>query len=333
MLRMRIRLSILYLLLLQLCVHTLQAQDPVFTHFFANSLHLNPSLAGMEGPARIYTGYRNQWPNSGAAYVTYQASFDKYVEKLGGGLGVKVLNDKQGGGIFNAYNLDVMYAYHIRATRKLSFSGALQAGIGQRSFNPSNLVFGDMIDPVTGGSTGMVSESMEAYSEFYPDFAVGASVFYEQFYGGIAVHHLLQPVVTDANDPTGTVPRKYSVHLGAMFPIIENRRGTELMRLSPNVVYIQQLSVQQLNYGLDVIFRNFLAGIWTRHDPGFNYGNLIFTTGYTTGSLRFRYSYDVKLSSPTVRIPNLGAHEISLLLILEQDRSRFKHRAIKCPKI
>jgi len=311
----------------------LRAQDPVFSHFYANSLHLNPSLAGLEGNGKVYIGYRNQWPNSGSSYITYEASYDRYVEKLGGGIGVKVMNDRQGAGVFNSYTLDVMYAYQFRATRRWSFSGAIQAGMGQRSFDPRDLVFGDMIDPVTGGSTGMQPEYIEAYNELYPDFAVGASAFYEHFYGGVAMHHLLSPVVTDENDPTGRIPRKVTAHLGAMIPIIERGKGVELLKLSPNIVFIQQLSVQQLSYGMDVIYRNFLGGVWTRHDLGFNYGNLIFTTGYSTGNLRFRYSYDVKLSSPTVRIPNMGAHEFSLLLILEQGRSRFKPRAIKCPKI
>ena len=74
-----------------------------------------------------------------------------YVEKLHGGLGVHVLNDKQGEGVFNTYNVNVMYAYHFQATRRLFFSGGIQAGMGQRSFDPLSLVFGDMIDPVSGG--------------------------------------------------------------------------------------------------------------------------------------------------------------------------------------
>jgi type IX secretion system PorP/SprF family membrane protein len=310
----------------------MQGQDPVFTHFHANRLIMNPSLAGIEGPWRLFMGYRNQWPNSGSSYITYQASYDQFVDKLGGGLGVRVLNDRQGGGVFNAYNLDLMYAYHFRATRRLSFSGGIQAGVGQRSFDPSSLVFGDMINPVTGAVTPGL-EAMNRYSEIYPDFAVGISAFSGIFHGGIAVHHLLSPVVTNSNDPTGTVARKYTAHLGALVPVMERRTGKELLQLSPGLFIMRQQNVLQINYGLDLVFRDVIAGIWTRHDLLFNYGNIILSAGYSYGNLRFRYSYDIKLSSPTVRLPNMGAHEFSLVIVNEKTGLRKNRRTIKIPKI
>jgi hypothetical protein len=147
------------------------------------------------------------------------------------------------------------------------------------------------------------------------------------------MHHLLSPGVGDGTDPSEKISRKYTVHIGALIPIIETRRMTELMMLSPNLVFIQQLSIQQINYGLDMIYKDLLLGIWTRHDLLLNYGNLIFTAGYSTNNFRFRYSYDVKLSSPSVRLPNLGAHEFSLVIIYKNLSRRNKHRTIKCPKI
>jgi type IX secretion system PorP/SprF family membrane protein len=310
----------------------LHSQDPVFTHYYANALQLNPSLAGIEGPSRIYIGYRNQWPNSGDAYVTYQASFDQYVEKLNGGIGVKVASDQQGDGVFNAYNLDVMYSYQFRATRRWSLSGGLQAGIGQRSFDPNSLVFSNMISPVTGDPIQpSIPENIVGYNEIYPDFAAGISGFFGNFYGGISLQHLFSPVVTDDSDPTGKISRKYVAHIGAIFPVIDKSNGREILELSPNFVFIQQKNIQQINYGLDVIMQDFLIGVYTRHDYNFNYGNLIFTAGYGSRSLRFRYSYDIKLSSPTIRIPNMGAHEISLLIIYDNRGIRNRAGAIKYP--
>ena len=189
-----------------------------------------------------------------------------------------------------------------------------------------------MINPVTG-EVSSLTENINGYNEFYPDFAAGMAAFYQNYYGGIAIHHLLSPDVTKNDDPTGTISRKYTAHIGAVFPIMEKRLGRELMKLSPNLVFMQQLSVQQINYGLDMIYRDFVLGLYTRHDLLFNYGNLIFTAGYSSKSLRFRYSYDVKLSSPTVRIPNMAAHEFSLLIVYESLNRRKKHSTIKCPKI
>lgn len=325
--------GILFVMVVQFSITELYAQDPVFSHFYASGMQLNPAFSGAEGPGKVYIGYRNQWPNSGAAYITYQASYDQHIEKLHGGLGVRVLNDRQGGGAFSAYNLDVAYAYKFRASRRWSFSGAIQAGVGQRSFDPSTLLFGDMINPVTGGSSGSAPEDIVGYNEIYPDFATGVAAFRGNFYGGAAVHHLLRPVVTDSDDPTGTIYRKYTAHVGWLIPVIDKSRGFEIMKLSPSLVFIQQQNIHQINYGMDLIYRDFLIGVWTRHDIGFNYGNLVFTAGYGAGNLRFRYSYDAKLSSPTIRLPNMGAHEFSLVIMLENHVIRKNSSTINYPKI
>ena len=64
----------------------------------------------------------------------------------------------------------------------------------------------------------------------------------------------------------GTIPRKYTGHIGAMIPIYEKRSGREIMQLSPGLVAISQQIVHQINYGLDLIYKNFFGGVWTRHD-------------------------------------------------------------------
>lgn len=332
------RIKILFFLLAQLFLSSLFSQDPVFSHFYANRMQLNPSLTGIEGSGRYYVGYRNQWPATGAAFVTYNASYDNYVEKLQGGLGIKVMNDRKGDGLFNAYNLDFIYSYQFRASYRLSFSAAMQAGIGQRSFNPGALLFGDMINPVDGSSTGSTGESITqfGYNIVYPDFSTGFSAFYDNLYGGVAVHHLLSPLITDENEKNNLenrLSRRYTAHFGALIPIIENRRGGELMKLSPNLVFIHQQSVHQINYGMDMIYEGFILGLWTRHDVLFNYGNLMFTAGYVSDGFRFRYSYDSKLSNPSSRLRNMGAHEISLIFLYENKNVRNTRRTIKCPKI
>jgi type IX secretion system PorP/SprF family membrane protein len=226
-----------------------------------------------------------------------------------------------------------MYAYHFKATRRWSFAGALQAGMGQRSVNTSGLLFGNMIDPLTGAvDLPNLEPDLDISPHIYPDFAAGGTAFYNNYYGGIAVHHILNPSLNGRNETIEQIPRKYTLHFGAIFPVIEKRLGKEIMKLSPNFVFMQQQNIQQINYGLDVLYKDILAGIWTRHDFRFNYGNIIFTVGYSSSNLRFRYSYEFKLSRPTIALTNLAAHEISLLIITDNRTIRNKHSAIKCPK-
>lgn len=302
------------------------SQDPAFSQFYANPLYLNPSMAGIEGPAKVYLGYRNQWPGATNPYVTYQASYEQYIEALQGGVGVHIINDRQGGGVFNTLSLDAVYAYHLQVSSELMITGGFQASVGQRNMDPSDLVLPS--DLAGGGTTTLLP-----YSKVYPDFAVGFGAFYKNFFGGVAVHHLLQPYTSPSDDPNTRLSRRYTAHFGAMIPIYEKRLGKEVLQLSPNLVFIQQDIYQQLNYGLEVLYHGIIMGVWFRQDLLFSYGTAIFSVGYGTDQFRIRYSYDAKLSPPDLHLPTLGAHELSMVVIFENLNKSTKHRAIKCPKI
>jgi len=301
-------------------------QDPAFSQFYANPLYMNPAMAGIEGPAKVSVGYRNQWPGATNPYVTYHASFEKYIEALQGGVGVHIINDRQGGGVFNTLSLDAIYAYHLRVSNDLMVTGGFQASVGQRNMNPTDLIL--PTDLIGAGTTTLVP-----YSKVYPDFAVGFGGFFKNFFGGVAVHHLIEPYSSTSEDPNTRLSRKYTVHVGALIPIYEKRLGTEVLQLSPNLVFFQQDIYQQLNYGLEVLYRGVIIGAWFRQDLLFSYGTAIFSAGYSNGQFRIRYSYDAKLSPPDLHIPTLGAHELSMVVLFENLNKSTKHRAIKCPKI
>ena len=301
-------------------------QDPAFSQFYANPLYMNPAMAGVEGPAKVSVGYRNQWPGATNPYVTYHASFEEYFEAIQGGVGVHIINDRQGGGVFNTLSLDAIYAYHLRVSNDLMVTGGFQASVGQRNMDPTDLVL--PTDLIGAGTTTLVP-----YSKVYPDFAVGFGGFFKNFFGGVAVHHLLEPYSSTSEDPNTRISRRYTAHVGALIPIYEKRLGREVLQLSPNLVFIQQDIYQQLNYGLEVLYRGVIVGAWFRQDLLFSYGTAIFSAGYSNGQFRIRYSYDAKLSPPDLYIPALGAHELSMVVLFENLKKSKKHRAIKCPKI
>jgi type IX secretion system PorP/SprF family membrane protein len=302
------------------------AQDPAFSQFFANPLYMNPAMAGLEGPTKIYLGYRNQWARAIDPYSTYHASYDQYLDPLHGGIGFHVINDRQGGGIINTISVDAIYAYHLKVSHELTVTGGFQLSVGHRNRKTSDLVLPSDI-------LGTPGNALYDYSVLYPDFAVGFGAFYKNFYGGIAAHHLMEPNPTIQDNPNSRLARKYTAHIGAIIPIYEKRFGTEALQLSPNLVFIQQDIYQQLNYGLEVLFKGFVGGFWFRQDLLFSFGTLIFSAGYGNGQYRVRYSYDVKLSRPDLHIPTLGSHEISVVVLLKNINKSTKHRAIKSPKI
>ena len=303
-----------------------RAQDPAFSQFFANPLYLNPAMAGVEGPTKFYLGYRNQWPGAAQPYTTYHASWDQYFDALQGGIGLHVINDRQGGGVINTISVDAIYAYHLKVSHELSLTGGFQLSVGHR-----NRKTGDLVLP--SDLLGIPGNQLYDYSVLYPDFAVGFGAFYKNFFGGIAAHHLMEPNPTLQDNPNARLARKYTAHIGAIIPIYEKRFGTESLQLSPNLVFFQQGIYQQLNYGMEVLFKGFVGGIWFRQDLKFSYGALIFSAGYGNGQYRLRYSYDRKLSRPDLHIPTLGSHEISVVVLLQNLNKTTKHRAIKSPKI
>jgi len=60
------------------------AQDPIFSQFYANPLYLNPAMAGSSVCPRLIFNYRNQWPAISGTYITYNASYDQYVDNISG---------------------------------------------------------------------------------------------------------------------------------------------------------------------------------------------------------------------------------------------------------
>ena len=99
----------------------IKAQDPAFSQFFANPLYLNPAMAGTNICPRVSLNHRNQWPGIGKTYVTYSASYDQYVDKLGGGLGFSVAKDVAGAGNLNTTHISCLL-YTSPSPRDLSTS-------------------------------------------------------------------------------------------------------------------------------------------------------------------------------------------------------------------
>ena len=90
----------------------LKAQDPAFSQFYANPLYLHPAFAGAapKGAPRTNLNYRDQWPGIGRTFITTSVSYDKHVDKVGGGLGVLILNDRSGDGNIQLNSASLIYS-------------------------------------------------------------------------------------------------------------------------------------------------------------------------------------------------------------------------------
>lgn len=315
----RFFIAIFALLLPLFDVQEAFAQDPQFSQFYANPLYLNPAFAGTNRCPRIALNYRNQWPGIPRNFVTYSASYDQHVEGIVGGVGVLVNTDRAGEGRLTTTNFSGIYSYQLSVNRNLSIRAGIQATYFQKSLDWYQLTFGDQISD-RNGFVYTTQETPIFNRRTGPDFSAGVLAFSDKFYGGFAAHHLTEPQEGFIKSNLSRIPRKYTVHFGAVLPLSKY----EDLTISPNILYQQQRTFQQLNLGLYVTKGPFVGGLWYRNQDA-----VIALIGFKHEMIRIGYSYDVTVS----RLSNAsaGSHEISTILTFKCKPKKKRFNTINCP--
>ena len=306
----------LYKLLFFVCCAA-QAQDIQFTQFYANPLFLNPGFAGSNYCPRLCINYRNQWPNLSGTYVTYSASYDRYLKALAGGIGILITTDDQARGTLKTTTASFMYAYNIKVSRQFSINAALQATYFQKTLDRTKLNFGDMIDP-RRGFVWNTNEIVPAQTKYNADFSAGLLGYSKHYFFGFAANHLTQP--DEGLLGVSKLPAKFTVHGGA---IIDLEKGGESY-ISPNILFQAQQKFMQLNLGLYYKKDFFVAGLWYRGNDA-----VIALVGLQSKQLKIGYSYDVTISKLAGN--TAGSHELSLQLQLACKKKAPRYRLVSCP--
>lgn len=307
----------------------LYAQDPCFSQLFFNHLYLNPAYAGASKYIRLNMVYRNQWLSAKTPYTTYGVSYDRIAQKFKSGVGVNIINDVQSNGAIQRTSVDFIYAYGVQTSYNSHLRGGLQASLILKNQNLSNLVFPDMIDPNGDviGSSGLTGKTNLMY-----DFSAGVAGDLDIFYGGIAVHHLFQPVEARVGGQTAYLPRKYTVHMGCEFNLYKWYRFKQKLMFSPNVVFIRQQNINQINLGFYFTRFQIVAGLWIRENLDLRSHTFILTGGYSNDQFRFGYSYDFGIYDKGFRGLATSTHEVTFGWNFEYKKGKRKFRYIKCPK-
>lgn len=301
------------------------SQDMQFSQSYSSPLYLNPALAGKDICPKVNMGYRNQWPSMGKGFVTYSASYDQYVEKISGGLGILAFMDYAGEGTLYNASVSGMYSYKFEINRDVSAAAAIEAGYKQYGVNYSKLVFADMIDSRYGVTYNNAYTGNENINNV--DFSVGTIIYSNAFYAGLASHHILQPNIGFENNDL--LYRKYTFHSGYTHFIKKfNRITREQESFSVNLLLQQQKNLRNINAGIYYTKTPLVGGIWYRNNF-FHTDALILLLGIEKNFITFGYSYDITLS----KIANIsgGSHELSLILHFDCPKKKFKVREINCP--
>ncbi len=326
---MSIRIKLFFSLFFACILLSSNAQDVSFTQPFANQLFLNPAYAGHPKYHRINFAYRNQWLTSQSPFMTYGASYDRYYIDYNSGVGINIVNDMHSLGAINNLNANLLYSYTFQVAYNIMVRGGVQAGGIFKTQNPKNLVFPDMIDE-DGNITG--TPGFSGQSKFAPDFATGFLVEWDDFYAGVALHHIAQPAISGIKGNRIVLHRKYSAQLGAAFNLYKRYLFRRSLILSPNIIYSQQLDVQEIAVGFYLRNNNLESGLWVKERIGFYNHTFAFVFGYHNEDFSFAYSYDFSLFQNNFRGLKTSSHEVTFSKFFEyKKRTRKKAHAINSP--
>lgn len=306
----------------------LKGQDPEFSQFYANPIYLNPAFTGTSAFPRVVMNYRNQWPKQGNTFVTYNMTYDQYVNKLGGGIGFKVMYDKELNGIINTMSPALIYSEHLKVSDRFFFTMALEGGMIYKKYNTSELIFPGMIEQGSGTIIGTYPLPFENAQKIIPDVSFGAAGQLDDVYFGFALHHLTQPDQSIIRgDQLGRLPLKVTLHVGAKGHKFHRSLFSREFMLSPNIVYQQQGSYKQVNAGLYMKEEWLTFGLWYRNNLSVRPDALIAMVGFQKEKFHFGYSFDFSLSNAAAY--SYGSHEISLTFFFgEFHRRLFQHTMV-----
>ncbi len=319
-------------LIMLLSATQVKAQDPEFSQFYANPIYLNPAFTGTSALPRAIMNYRNQWPKQGNTYTTYNLSVDKFVNSTTGGIGFKLMYDRQLNGVINTINGSFIYAEHFNVSDRFFFSMALETGFIYKQFNVSGLIFPGMIDQGNGVISGTYPIPLEEGHKLIPDFSFGSVAQFDEGYFGFALHHLTQPDLAIYNgDQSGKLPLKLTLHAGAKSHDYHNDLFSKEFTISPNLVYQQQGAFKQINGGVYLKEDWLTLGLWYRNNLSARPNSLIAMFGYQSDKFQFGYSFDFSLSYTAAY--SYGSHEISMTFFFGEFHRRLFSNTMVIPQM
>jgi type IX secretion system PorP/SprF family membrane protein len=328
------KIVIIVAMLLGMVSHLKAQIDPHFSQYYAYPLWLNPALTGViNGEARINANYKDQYPTVDNAYQTAAVSADlRPTDRVG--VGINILNQAAGTAGYNYFSAYGTFSYNIAISndgnQKISFG--LEAGIINRSFDPSKLQLGDQFNPITGFDPTIGNN--ETFTNTNSTvFDAGAGIFYYDGnplhtanpFLGFSVSHLNGP-----NDPFAVdgvkqkLPMRYTIHGGIRFKINED------FDLIPHAIFIEQQKAQEKGIGGYSEFK-------IQNDEGLILGAMyrfqdaaIANVGFHINSYIFGASYDFNTSSLNRATASQGGFELSFSYVFHK---RIEEPDPVCPRL
>jgi type IX secretion system PorP/SprF family membrane protein len=327
---------VLYILLTFIFIVKVNAQDPVFTHYYFVPETQNGAFTGTVNTLNTGILHRTQWPDGIRRIDTDYAFINGSIGNLSEdsrpsdsnlqniGVGITVLNQHE---VFTDYNytqINGVFSLNLDLDNfysDLRMILGLEGGYGTKNFNFKSLLFEDQINSNDGSIGGDSSDlsllNLQNKIDFV-DISSGLLLYTDDFWFGASVKHLNTPNI--AFDSQGKLPldMNFSFQSGYAFNLDSSPALTFLPNDSKLVLtsnFMKQGQYNRLDFGSVVHFNPFILGVIAATNPNMKSDEShILTSVNLIGSIKisnftFGYSYDVSTS----KIANTqGVHEFSL---------------------
>ena len=322
---MKIKFTILILIIGFITNQTKAQQDPQFTQFMNNKLFYNPGFAGSTAGKICVNGtFRTQWVGYGGgnAFVNDATGINAAPVARGSspttqnfgihgnigrfGIGLNIWQDQLGFTNTLAPTISLAYIHPFDNGAKLA--GGIGVGIIQNSIDGKQLIANDPSDPkvpkgnVTGNSLNL---DLGLYYTL-PQLSI-----FNDFYFGLSSLHLNSPLVILAEEGKGgefklQSQRHYYAMTGATYQqVIPN------LDLNPNIIYKTDGTKHNFDINCLAIYDQKIIGGLTYRTPqefsilaGFRFFSA------SENPLQVMYSYDLITSD--IITYSQGSHEITL---------------------
>lgn len=270
-----------------------QAQNDLqYAHFMVNTLTYNPAVAGSTNNLDIILLGRKQWVGIGQSPLSQTLNAHTYLEKIKGGVGLTLINDKLG--YENSLNLKASYAYHIKLSKDATLAAGVSVGFLYKSVDQSKLVFDDQTDQTAQNSLG---------KEFKPDVNAGLEFRNKDLVVGLASTHVPQGVGSATNFK---VPRHYFLYAKYYVAVSKD------LDIVPSILFKSAGFITQFEGNVNVLYQK-------KYWVGLTYRNKEAAAGLVgmqiNQKFKIGYAYDFNMGI-TKTNHSSGSHELFVNVIL-----------------
>ncbi len=305
------------------CVFCASAQNEVpFSQYNMALGYYNPATAGRSGELDLCALYRVQWMGWTNAPKTFYATANMpfYFMKKEHGVGVVVVSD-QISSLYQDLSAGVQYAY-LKKMGKGTLRIGVQLGMISRTAGGSHVITPDSTD--TSGSSDTAIPNAKIEKKVF-DANLGLFYVSDKFYAGVAVMHLLEPVIEEENLLT-YINRGYNFIAGYNI-----RLNNPLLELQPSVFVQTDLNTYRADLTARAVYaKKISAGLGWRMNENRLADAVVWLLGATFGKIEGGYAYDIPLSN--VGRGTIGSHELFVkykMQINKPKTGKSRHKSVR----